>query len=150
MSTEFKRMMELAGLTEIKVNTPKQSIKLNLPVDAMNDDTKIDYQDLEDHYGELIYDLEKLNPQIDADLFHRTHDGLYEDVMDTIYPKGGATISEFYKIYFRWLFMNLVADFENYEDDEVTNRSEQYGGKMDEFVNLAMKGRWLIIPEVTS
>lgn len=163
MNKEFKRMMELAGLNEIKVNKPLDFIKLNLPIDPTNGNTKIhfndDYRnDTEDKYSQLVKNLIKLNPQIDAEFFLEDHSGLPEDVMyhilynpDDNNPRGerGVTMSEFYKIYFSWLWANLVADYGKYEEDEIDLRYDQYGPMRDEFADNAMKGRWLKVQGVT-
>jgi hypothetical protein len=150
MNQEFKRMQELAGLTEIKINKPKHFIKLNSPF-KLTDSIKIPIDDLENNFDSLINDLIKINPQINPELF-LAHDGIYEDVIDTIYHQYNqeATIPEFYKTYFIWLWANLVANYSKYEDDEIEERGNKYGSMRGEFADNAMKGRWLAVPEVTS
>ena len=156
MNHEFKRMLELAGLTEIKVNRPPDIIKIKLPVDPVNDKTKvpieIPIEDLEAKYDDLIKDFIKINPQIDPQFLEFENDGLFNDIVDTLdtkYPDG-ATVSEFYRTYFYWLWANLVSDYSKYEDDEIEERETKYGHMRDEFADNAMKGRWLVVSGVTS
>lgn len=152
MNSEFKRMMELAGLAEIKVNKPKRFTKLNLPYDSSSDtNVKIPVDELIDAYGDLINDLVRLNPQIDPYLFKADSGGLHDDVLDTLYTDnpGGATLLEFYKIYFQWLFANLIADFDKYDGNEIDERINKFSDYVDEFADNALKGRWLNIEGVT-
>ena len=151
MNSEFKRMMELAGLTEITIKPPGKFVKLNLPYDSSSDtNVVIPNEELEGAYEDLINDLVKLNPQIDPYLFQASNNGLWSDVMDTLYSNPeGNTLIEFYKIYFRWLFSNLIADFSKYEGGEVDQRYDMFYEYIDEFVDNAMKGRWLKIKGVT-
>jgi hypothetical protein len=152
MNPEFKRMIELAGLTEIAIKAPGKFIKLNLPYDSSSDtNVNIPGEEFEGAYNNLIDDLVRLNPQIDPYFFQADNDGLHEDVMDTLFhdhPEG-TTLLEFYKIYFKWLFSNLITDFSKYEGEEVDQRNDIFYEYIDEFVNNAMKGRWLKIKGVT-
>lgn len=152
MNPEFKRMMELAGLTEIKVNSPLRFRKLNLPYDSSSDtNVTIPIGELIDAYDDLINDLIRLNPQIDSYLFQIDNDGLHEDVLDTLYTDNpdGATLKEFYKTYFQWLFSNLVIDFNKYESEEIDKRIDKFSNYVDEFADNAIQGRWLNIKGVT-
>lgn len=152
MNSEFKRMIKLAGLAEIKVNKPKHFLKLNLPFNSTNSNTPIPVDEYEEKYSDLIEDLINLNPQIDSKFFLLDHDGLHEDVMDTLYTDAPeATISEFYRIYFGWLWSNLVINYNQYSREEVDNRINQYliNNINKEFVDNAMKGNWLVVAGVT-
>ena len=158
MNKEFKRMMKLAGLTEIKINKPEDFIKLKLPTDPTNGNTKIivndftSVEDFEKEYDVFIKDLIKLNPQISTEFFLKDHTGLPQDVIDTIYTDypEGVTMSEFYRIYFVFLFSNLISNYDKYEDDEIDNRVDKYLHIKEKFADNAMRGRWLLVPGVTS
>ena len=154
MNNEFKRMLELAGLTEIKVNEPfRQFIPLKLPFDSSsNSNVTIPNEELEAAYYELTNDLVRLNPQIDPYFFQADDDGLWSDVLDSIYENNpeGTTLIEFYKTYFHWLFRNLVADYDRYEDYEMNGRYDEFDQYTDEFAENAIKGRWLNIKTVTA
>jgi hypothetical protein len=147
MNHEFKRMQELAGLTEIKINKPKHFIKLNLPFKS-TDNIKIPEGDLYNNWNELINDLVRLNPQINSEFFLRHH-GINDDVFDDIGHQGEATTPEFYKIYFSWLWANLVSNINKFEWDELVERERKYSSMRNEFVDNAMNGRWLVVPDVT-
>jgi hypothetical protein len=149
MNHEFKRMLELAGLTEIKVNKPKHFIKINLPFKS-TDNIKIPIDDLDAKYDDLINDFIRINPQINPEFF-LNHNGLYEDVLDTIAHKYNqeATIPEFYKVYFYWLWANLVSNINKFEEDELEERERKYGSMRNEFMSNAMNGKWLAVPGVT-
>ena len=155
MNTEFKRMMQLAGLTEIKVNQPKSFKRLNLPPGLPEHaDTLIDVIELEEKYNDLINDLVKLNPQIDPYFFQADNYYLSDDVMDAInydHPNG-VTLKQFYEIYFTWLFANLIYDPNKYNDEELEARQEKFNhpDQRQEFANNALEGRWLNIADVTS
>ena len=134
MNAEFKRMMQLAGLTEIKINPPKSYKKLNLPDLSRFADTLIDIQDIEEHYDDLINDLVKLNPQIDPYLFQADNDGLFSDILDEIsyYQQNGVTLKQFYMIYFTWLFATIVYDITKYDEEELDSRLETFAGQNQE------------------
>jgi len=151
MNHEFKRMQELAGLTEIKINKPKHFVKLNLPFDSTNSNIPIPVDEYKDKYDSLIEDLINLNQQIDPKFFLLNHAGMHDDIFDTLYDNDGATVSEFYEIYFGWLWSNLVINYNQYSDEEVDNRINQYinSGMTKEFVDNAMKGKWLTVAGVT-
>jgi hypothetical protein len=151
MNSEFKRMLELAGLAEIKVNEPKRFTSIKLPYLSLDTDILIPNDDFEEIYGDLVHGLVKLNPQIDSQFFRADDDGLAEDVLEelTKYPEG-TTLIEFYKIYFYWLFRNLVFDYGKYEDEEVDERYDEFDQYTDEFAENAIKGRWLNIKTVTA
>jgi hypothetical protein len=145
-------MMELAGLTEIVVKSPNKFTKLNLPYDSSSDtNVNIPFGELIDSYDDLINDLVRLNPQIDPYFFQADNDGLYEDVLDILYTDNpdGATLLEFYKIYFQWLFSNLIADFNKYNGDEIDERINKFSDYVDEFADNALKGKWLNVEKVT-
>ena len=150
MDKEFKRMMELAGLTEIQIKKPNRVIKLNLPFKSTDSPIKIPLGDLENHYKDLINDLIKLNPQINPKFF-LSHDGLQEDVFHDLYEKYNdeASIPEFYKSYFSWLWANLTADYDEYENDAIDIRWDQYNHMRDEFTDNAMNGKWLKVQGMT-
>jgi hypothetical protein len=155
MNSEFKRMMKLAGLTEIKVNHPISYRKLNLPPDFLEHaDTLIDIPELEENYNGLTDSLVQLNPQIDSYFFQIDNSGLFDDVMDAIeydHPDG-VTLRQFYEIYFTWLFANLIYDPNKYNDEELEARQETFNhpDQRQEFANNALEGRWLNIAGVTS
>lgn len=151
MNSEFKRMLELAGLAEIKVNEPKRFTSIKLPYLSLDTDILIPNDDFEEAYGDLIHGLVELNPQIDSQFFRADDDGLAEDVLDELakYPEG-TTLIEFYKIYFYWLFRNLIFAYGEYEDEEVNIRYDEFNQYTNEFVENAMKGRWLNIKTVTA
>ena len=152
MSKEFKRMMELAGLAEIKVNEPKRFTSIKLPYLSLDADILISNDDLEEAYGDLTNGLVRLNPQIDPYFFKADDDGLWNDVMDSISENNpeGTTLIEFYKIYFYWLIRNLVADYDRYEDYEMNGRYDEFDQYTNEFVENAINGRWLNIKTVTA
>ncbi len=153
MNKEFKRMVELAGLTEIKVNEPfRQFIPLKLPYLSLDTDILIPNDDFEEAYGDLIHGLVELNPQINPYFFQVDNNGLWNDVMDSIFENNpeGTTLTEFYKIYFHWLFRNLVADYNRYEDNDMNGRYDEFDQYKNEFVENAMKGKWLNIKTVTA
>ncbi len=155
MNNEFKRMLELAGLTEIKVVKSSNFTKLKLPFDPNNDNVRIlppNWNDFLEKYDIFVKDLINLNPQINPEFFLLDHGGITNDVeyeLSSNHPEG-FTMSEFYRTYFYWLWANLVADFANYEDDEVEERENKYSDMRDEFADNAMRGRWLLVPGVTS
>jgi hypothetical protein len=146
MSPEFERMMKLAGLTEIKVKLPNKFTKLNLPYDSSSDtNVNIPGEEFEGAYNNLIDDLVRLNPQIDPYFFQAENHGLYEDVIDTLlhdHPEG-TTLLEFYKIYFEWLFSNLIYIANPNHNDELYHM-------YPEFIGSAMQGKWLSIPGITT
>ena len=152
MNSEFKRMLELAGLAEIKVNEPKRFTSIKLPYLSLDADILIPNDDFEEIYGDLVHGLVELNPQIDPYFFQVNNDGLYEDVLDSIFENNpeGTTLIEFYKIYFYWLFSNLISAYGEYEDNEVEERDDKFDQYTKEFVENAMKGRWLNIKTVTA
>jgi hypothetical protein len=144
------------NLNEIKVNEPfRQFIPLKLPFDSSgNTNVTIPNDNFEGEYGygDLINNLVELNPQIDPYFFQVNNDGLYEDVLDSIFENNpeGTTLIEFYKIYFHWLFRNLVADYNRYEDNDMNRRYDEFDQYKNEFVENAMKGKWLNIKTVTA
>jgi len=144
-------------LNEIKVNEPKKFIPLKLPVDPTDGHTKIivndntSSEDFEKEYRNRVETIIKLNPQIKAEFFLKNHEGIPQDMIDTIYSDypQGVTISEYYKIYFSWLISNLISNFDKYESEEIDERIDKFLDYSDEFVSYATKGRWLVIPDVT-
>jgi hypothetical protein len=155
MNAEFKRMMELAGLAEIKVNHPISHRKLNLPPDFLKHaDIPISIPELEENYNDLINDLVKLNPQIDPYFFQANNHMLWVDVIDSIYydHPNGATIRQFYKIYLNHLLSYLIHDPNKYTDEEIKTRQEKfdYPDQRQKFANDALEGKWLNISSVTS
>ena len=150
MNHEFKRMMELAGLTEIKINKPKVFTRFNLPFDPA-DRIKIPIDDIDHEYSNLVDNIVDANPQIDPK-FLRIDGGIYDDTMDTIDSdyNGEVTVPEFYKIYFEWLWANLVADYSKFDDHEISDRDFKYGHMRSEFADNVMGGKWLVVPDVTA
>jgi hypothetical protein len=140
-------MMELAGLNEIIVNKPELYKKLNLPYNPTDENVNepIQVESLVHNYPDLIGNLVKLNPQIDPYFFQAYSDGLWNDVNYTLYELdgGSATIEEFYTIYFNYLYANLL--FLVNKDNE-----KEYYAKQPKFVESALKGKWLVVPGVTS
>ena len=140
-------MMQLAGLTEITINKPESYKKLNLPYNPTDENINepIQVESLVYNYPDLIDDLVKLNPQIDPYFFQAHSDGLWNDVNDSLYELdgGAATIEEFYTIYFNWLYPNLLFQVNKHNETE-------YYAKQPKFAESAMKGKWLIVPGVTS
>ena len=152
MNKEFKRMIELAGLTEIKINEPfRKIIPIKLPYLSLDADILISNDEFEEIYGDLVHGLVELNPQIDSQFFRANDNGLAEDVLDELakYPEG-TTLIEFYKAYFYWLFRNLIFDYGKYEDEEVDKRYDEFNQYADEFAENAINGKWLNIKTVTA
>ena len=151
MNNEFKRMMELAGLNEIKINEPNRFIKLNLPFDP-TDRVRISIDDINHEYDNLMDNIVAANPQIDPKFFRIHYDYVAGDVMDTIDSdyNGEVTVPEFYKIYFEWLWANLVSDLDRFTWEEVDQRQLKYNHMSDEFVDGAMNSKWLVVPDVTA
>jgi len=153
----IKATKKYYNLNEIKVNEPKKFIPLKLPVDPTDGHTKIivndntSSEDFEKEYRNRVETIIKLNPQIKAEFFLKNHEGIPQDMIDTIYSDypQGVTISEYYKIYFSWLISNLISNFDKYESEEIDERIDKFLDYSDEFVNYATKGRWLVIPDVT-
>ncbi len=147
-------MMELAGLTEIKVNRPKHFIKLNLPFNSTNSNIPIPIDELLGNFEDLVEDLIKLNPQIAVFLTNHYPgflEGIYEGIeldLETDYPDG-ATLKQFYEIYFEWLWAHLVANYSKYSDEEIDVRDEQYSHMRKEFADYAINSKWLVVTGVT-
>jgi hypothetical protein len=155
MNKEFKRMMKLAGLNEIKINKPGTFKKLNLPFNSTNSNTPIPVDELDNNFAELTEDLIRLNPQIAVFFPNQNNnflDGIYDSVLDTLETdySNGATLKEFYKIYFDWLWAHLVADYSKYSGAEVDARDEQYSHMREEFADYAINGKWLAVAGVTA
>jgi hypothetical protein len=119
-------------LKEIAIKKP-HIVKLNLPSN-LDDTYSIDH--LDNNFGELIDNLKNINFQIPSEKFI-DHDGIYEDVFDSFYAENitQSTLREFLRMYFTWLYSNLV--FTEFNGNESWSEEEQ---KI--FVDNAMKGIW--------
>lgn len=119
-------------LKEIAIRRP-YIVKLNLPSN-LDDIYNIDY--LDNNFGELIDNLKNINPQIPSEKFI-DHGGIYEDVFDSFGVENitQSTLREFLRMYFTWLYSNLV--FTEFNGNESWSEEEQ---KI--FVDNAMKGIW--------
>ncbi len=145
----FLKAKKLGSINEIKINKPKRFLKLNLPFDSTNSNTLIPVDELDNNFADLVEDLIKLNPQIAAFLLN--DDGIYNDVIDTLSTDylDGATLKEFYKTYFYWVWIGLMVD-SKYSNEEINARDKKYGHMREEFVNNALDGKWLAVDGVTA
>lgn len=149
-------------LNEIKINSPKKFIKLNLPPNLKDNNDKfftgeyqnydfVDYEGFVRQFNDLVDNLIKLNPQIDSELFIKDENGIMQDIADMLYSgyPDGVNLYEFYKMYFNALWPNLVYNVDKYSEDELESRDNYYEDRRDEFADYAMKGQWLVVPGVT-
>ena len=147
LTPEEKTYLNKYSKGEKDLETPIYYIKLNLPKD-INSNEIIDLlpEDEEsDPFNDIVVELTKLNPQINPELFVNRQ-GIFEDVVDEI---ENGTKKEILSSYFYWNFRNLVWDTYKHSEKEANERAEKYFDLSDKFRDNAMKGKWMVVPNVT-
>jgi hypothetical protein len=156
MNNNFNLKQYLAEnllLKEIEVRT-FVSTRLNLPKDL---DREIN-SDSNDDYENIIAELIKLNPQIPEKYFTNV---MFGEVGSGINGQadhyGPMSLKDYLWELFYWVYAVAVTENLNYDDynddgsyeDAQNQRVQEFGNRREEFADSAMRGQWLVVPEIT-
>jgi len=142
-------------LNEIEVRT-FTSTRLNLPKDLDREINSDSNEDFENLANELI----KLNPQIPKAYFTTpTFGEVGSQIRGQAGIRGQAdhygpmSLKDYLWEYFYWIYSNAVTenyDYDKYDSWEIHDqRIEEFDDRREEFADSAMRGQWLVVPEVT-